>query len=207
MSDRIFPKKVIYAGAWDDTIPYNLFPEIKLWISFDSQPNSEFGDIYTDKKYFKHNFIKELDNSMNKAGFTLDLIDENIRQYSKNDQIVRYHTNTPLPSSFASKTSAIYRETIGWDGIYVSGYDPLDCVLETVGSNPIFIGNYGTCYETDPENREYDNGLTARLWDKNLDIFSNYWFNRTHIFKKWEDFLEYVDFCKSDLSSDLSNDE
>jgi hypothetical protein len=201
MSDRIFPKKVIYAGAWDDTTPYTLFPEIKLWISFDSQPNSEFGDNYTDKKYFKPDFIKELDYSMNKAGFTLDLIDDNIRQYSKNDQIVRYHTNTPLPSSFVSKTSPIYRETLGWDGIYVAGHDPLDCVLETVGSNPIFIGNYGTCYDSDPENREYNNELTARLWDKNLDIFSNYWFNRTHIFKKWEDFLEYVYFCKSDLSS------
>jgi hypothetical protein len=187
--------KGLYAGAGTDTTPYTTYPEVKLWIALDSQPESEFGD-YKDPGFKRPSFIPELNRKMISAGFKLELIHGNIREYTRmidgEIQTVRYHVNTPLPSSFESSESPIYKDSLGWDVLFVAGHDPRDCILKTAGKDPIFIGHPGTFYHASPEDREYNEEICARLWDKTLK-FNEYWFERDNKFKTWQDFLKYIE--------------
>lgn len=194
--------KAVYFGAGTDVIPYVTFPDIKLWIAADSQPNSEYGDfgldIYPASTFYKTNFINILDKNMSEVNFMLVKIDGNIREYSNNEtkQIVRYHTNTSFPSSFVNNNSPIFLETKNWSIIYVSGYMPYSMVLETANQNNLrFIGHDQTCYKTDEEDIE-DNKLNYQL-DTNSLVSSRFskfdcLNHQIESFNNWKDFLTYT---------------
>lgn len=185
--------KGLYVGAGIDIKPYISFPDIKLWISIDGQPNSEFGD-YTGPGLERPNFIRKLDKKLFSAGYKINKVEGNIREYQKNDQIIRYHTNTPLPSSFNNLNNDICKDSMGWNLIYVAGHDPRDCILKTAAEKLIFVGSEGTWYKMDENDREYNEELCARFYDKiHLDRFTEFWYRtdeKIYKFKTWEEFMK-----------------
>ena len=70
--------KAVYFGAGTDTKPYNFFPAIKLWISADSLPNSEYGDLFPFDNLYSNTFINRLDHNMLESNFRLDEIKNNL---------------------------------------------------------------------------------------------------------------------------------
>lgn len=89
-----------YPGASIDIVPPILFRSITQWYYMDSKPRSEFGAIM-NKKYYKPQFIPDLLTVMNKNGFELQTVEDDIYTFYHpfHKQTIRYETNAVFPYS------------------------------------------------------------------------------------------------------------
>lgn len=189
--------KAVYFGAGIDTYPYKYFPNIKLWISSDSQPLSEFGSDIRDV-YRRPEFISELDSNMLACNFRLIHVNGNIRKYYNinTDQRVIYHTNTPIPESLESKYTPIYRDTFNWDTIYVSGFTPTSCIIKTAkpATNLRLIGISSTCYRSFDEDTlitDLNNGASIT---KKISYFDYIDLDKHELYS-YETFDKFIQNC------------
>ena len=93
-----------YPGAGIDIVPPTLFRSIKQWFYMDSQPRSEFGNKI-ENVYARPRFIPKLITVMNKNGFDLHTMQDNVYTFyhSDHDQTIHYETNAVFPEALQSR--------------------------------------------------------------------------------------------------------
>jgi len=156
--------KAVYIGAGLDIIPVLLYQDIKKFIFIDSQPQSEFGEFgFTEKKFFKNNFISTLNNIMKKNNFTLITTSNNLLVFVNKDteQEICYYINTPFPIINQEVINELKDSTI----LILCGHDPHIKILEYM--TPVrIICNLHTCYNNNKDCYEIPElSTTLKLYD------------------------------------------
>ena len=119
-----------YPGAGTDLVPPSLFPEINTWFYMDRLPGCCCS-----------RFLRQLDQAMDQAGFTLESIDGNRRIYRSAIQTIYYDTNSTFPDQWDPLLYANMR----YNTLVLCGYDlPIDSLP------PGFFSSYAHIITTDP---------------------------------------------------------
>ena len=191
----------LYIGAGLDTIPLQYGHWIDKFICIDSQPYSEFGILQGGlgengyDKYYRPNFIKELNKSYRQNGFVLiSCGNGNKRIYSQNKRQIDYYINTSIPDHHKQNTP-LFQDI---HCVIVSGHDPDSVFLKYTTQRLEFVGIEGTCFNAPQKDPFYENSLLSRLHRGEVQyFFHKYTFLHKNGEKKefrfWEDFLDYYD--------------
>jgi hypothetical protein len=191
-------RKTIYGGAGTDFTPLRFLQHTHQFIFIDSKPTSEFGLIpdnfsNSEKKGFYHEeFIKDLDESAKKEGFSLHEVRGDLRIYyqEQRHQFVYYYTNVALPESFSGD---VQDATEGWDTMIVKGHWPHECLLKTAAKNQdlTFLGSHGTCYYLPKEEEDIHSVMS------HTSKFKHFWyitpFDEIMYAKNWEIFNNIIE--------------
>lgn len=163
--------KAVYIGAGLDILPVLLNDNIKEFIYIDSQPTSEFGMLgFTDKKFFRKNFLETLNTIMHNNNFKLKTNENNcLKYYNDNtNQTINYHINTPFPENLNNELITKINDC---DVLICIGHDPDKKILEYIKKPFTFIGSTHTCYQSNKENYETPlNSTFLELYENNLKV-------------------------------------
>lgn len=190
--ETIMCNKMLYVGAGCHIEPVKHFPHTKLFIFIDSQPRSQFDNIYPkyNKKFYKKNFCKKLEKKCAEFGFYLQKISclnpyyhnkiTNWKQYFlekipkdinpsmlefKNKltkQTIRYYISTNIRRNFNIR---LYTEIKTSDSIIVSGYYPENEIFDIFDAPKKLFAYTNTLYDVDTSefNPVYDNNIIYYL--------------------------------------------
>lgn len=126
--DESLDQKMLYIGAFTDTLPVTLFPSVKQFIFIDQSPE-DLQEHWPEGCLGHHicqSFIENLELNLKKQGL---LIEEMIFQAEKRtiifkfdgDRSLYYFYNTDFPNDLTEDMSAMID---GITDLYIKGYSP-----------------------------------------------------------------------------------
>lgn len=189
--------KAVYCGAGTDIEIVNYCDDILCFHFIDSQPFSEYGcetcyDENGKNGFSREHFIEDLDKAMNKNGFVITIVVDNLRIYTDYHRTIYYYTNTSIPEM----NEYIKRNICNFDTLITSGFIPHYSVVTLTNKKIHFIGTNNTVYKQD----DYESSelLTEKLHAGELHDrfykFSCIYDNQIKkSFNTWE---QFITFCE-----------
>ena len=206
----LYANKLLYIGTGLHIDPVLHFKETKKFIFIDTQPRSEF-DTPNKFTYifYRKQFIIDLEIKLSTYGFILDKCIVLQKKYYKNlftfiqrlyyaftrpplinptllvftnkrtKQTIKYYVSTNIEYNMTDK---IKKDISTCDGLIVSGYIPMICLLDYITSPIKFFGYTKTCYSIPEENtfdKEKDDTIIYFLHNNKCSII--YYFKEFYV--------------------------
>ncbi len=162
--------KAVYIGSGSDIIPFIVLTHIDEFIYIDGLPQSEFGMMEYETKYFyRAKFLDNLCKLMQNNKIELVHKSDNYLEFSKNNRKIKYFINTPFPEKISDD---IIDELHDAENLIICGYFPHKKILELMPKLHTIYGNMHTVYTYDKDDEEeYDSVIGVLLNMPNFKYF------------------------------------
>lgn len=200
-------KSAVYIGAGLDIRPILLFPDIDTFIYIDSQPNTSYGIIsYEDKYFYNHEFIDDMIQIMNNHNFLLVSNSNSLIEFKQSNRILKYYINIAFPNHL---TDILINDINICDTLILCGFCPNKAIINIMPKLNYIIGSH-TCYtntniyetEEDKNNSSFQYIINHPYISNNYIFFKentpcSYW-DKDFIIESITDYYEIIK-CKNML--------